>query len=88
MHIEGPSLTRQSGFSHEFWLHYDRVKMYHRLRTLRANVSLAAYAAACLVTRNAESSSHDLRTDALNSAMARGARMNRTHHQPSTSSRA
>ncbi|MGC8696509.1 MAG: glycosyltransferase family 2 protein, partial [Conexivisphaera sp.] len=50
MHIEGPSLTRQSGFFHEFWLHYDRVKMYHRLRTLRANVSLAAYAAACLVT--------------------------------------
>ncbi|MGC9178080.1 MAG: glycosyltransferase family 2 protein, partial [Conexivisphaera sp.] len=49
MHIEEPSLARQSGFFHEFRLHYDRAKMYHRLRTLRASVSLAAYAAACLV---------------------------------------
>jgi len=42
------SLTRGRGFWHEFWVHYDRVANYWRLKKLGARASLAAYLAACL----------------------------------------
>ncbi|MFZ8837754.1 MAG: glycosyltransferase family 2 protein, partial [Pyrobaculum sp.] len=35
---------------HEFWLHYDRVANYWRLKKLGAQVSPYAYLAACLVS--------------------------------------
>jgi len=44
------SLTRGRGFWHEFWLHYDRVANYWRLKRLGAQVSPYAYVAACLVS--------------------------------------
>jgi glycosyltransferase involved in cell wall biosynthesis len=48
-HIENkPSLTRAKGFWNEFWIHYDRVKTYHRIKSLGAQVSLSAYLLACL----------------------------------------
>jgi len=48
-HIQNkPSLTRAKGFWNEFWIHYDRVKTYHRLKSLGAQVSLSAYLFACL----------------------------------------
>ena len=37
------SLTRSRGFWGEFWLHYDRVAMFWRLRKLGASVSLTRY---------------------------------------------
>ena len=37
------------GFWHEFWIHYDRVANYWRLKKLGAQVSPYAYLAACLV---------------------------------------
>jgi glycosyltransferase involved in cell wall biosynthesis len=43
-------LTRGKGFWHEFWLHYDRVANYWRLKRLGANVSSIAYLIACIVT--------------------------------------
>jgi len=50
-HLMHPSsLTRGSGFWHEFWLHYDRVANYWRLKRLGAQVSPYAYIAACLVS--------------------------------------
>jgi hypothetical protein len=49
-HLVHPSsLTRGSGFLHEFWVHYDRVANYWRLKKLGAQVSPYAYLAACLV---------------------------------------
>jgi len=49
-HLVHPSsLTRGSGFWHEFWVHYDRVANYWRLEKLGAQVSPYAYLAACLV---------------------------------------
>ncbi len=50
LHLEGESLTRGRGFLHEFWLHYDRVRTFHRLRRLGAKVSYGAYVMACLAT--------------------------------------
>jgi glycosyltransferase involved in cell wall biosynthesis len=44
------SLTRGRGFWHEFWIHYDRVANYWRLKKLGAQVSPYAYLAACLVS--------------------------------------
>ena len=44
------SLTRGRGFWQEFWLHYDRVVNYWRLKKLGARVSPYAYVAACLVS--------------------------------------
>ncbi|MGC8593839.1 MAG: glycosyltransferase family A protein [Nitrososphaeria archaeon] len=50
-HIENkPSLTRTKGFWSEFWIHYDRVKTYHRLKELGARVSMTAYVLACLAS--------------------------------------
>ena len=46
----GQSLTRGRGFWHEFWLHYDRVANYWRLKKLGAKVSLLSYLAACVAT--------------------------------------
>lgn len=43
------SLTRGKGFWHEFWIHYDRVASYWRLKRLGANVSFTAYFIACIV---------------------------------------
>ena len=43
-------LTRGRGFRHEFWLHYDRVANYWRLKKLGAQVSPYAYLVACLVS--------------------------------------
>ncbi len=48
--VYADSLTRGSGFWHEFWLHYDRVANYWRLEKLGAQVSPYAYLAACLVS--------------------------------------
>ena len=49
-HLVGvESLTRGRGFTHEFWLHYDRVMDYWRLRKLGAKVSLASYLLAMAV---------------------------------------
>ncbi len=44
------SLTRGVGFWHEFWVHYDRMANYWRLKKLGAQVSPYAYLAACLVS--------------------------------------
>lgn len=50
-HIENkPSLTRTKGFWSEFWIHYDGVKTYHRLKKLGAQVSPTAYILACLAS--------------------------------------
>ncbi len=43
------SLTRGRGFWHEFWLHYDRVANFWRLKRLGARVSYVAYLIALLV---------------------------------------
>jgi hypothetical protein len=49
-HLVGmESLTRGRGFSHEFWLHYDRAMDYWRLRKLGAGVSLPHYLLAMAV---------------------------------------
>jgi glycosyltransferase involved in cell wall biosynthesis len=48
--LHANSLTRGSGFWQEFWLHYDRVENYWRLKRLGAQVSPYAYVAACLVS--------------------------------------
>ena len=48
--VHADSLTRGRGFWHEFWLHYDRVANYWRLKKLGAQVSPYAYLAACLVS--------------------------------------
>ena len=48
--VHAGSLTRGRGFWHEFWLHYDRVANYWRLKKLGAQVSPYAYLAACLVS--------------------------------------
>ena len=48
--VHGQSLTRGKGFWHEFWMHYDRVAHYWRLKRLGANVSFIAYLIACIVT--------------------------------------
>jgi len=46
-HIAHPqSLTRTPGFWSEFWIHYDRVVMYKRLKALGARVSPWRYALA------------------------------------------
>ncbi|MEM3948556.1 MAG: glycosyltransferase [Zestosphaera sp.] len=46
-HIEhNDSLTRHRGFWDTFWLHYDRVAMFRRLRRLKAGVSAVRYALA------------------------------------------
>jgi hypothetical protein len=47
--LHANSLTRGKGFWHEFWIHYDRVANYWRLKKLGAEVSPYAYLAACLV---------------------------------------
>lgn len=47
--VHAGSLTRGRGFWHEFWVHYDRVANYWRLKKLGAQVSPYAYVAACLV---------------------------------------
>ncbi len=44
------SLTRRKGFWQEFWIHYDRVANYWRLKRLGAQVSLYAYILACIVS--------------------------------------
>lgn len=50
-HIEhSDSLARATGFWSEFWLHYDRVAMFWRLRKLGAGVSRLRYALALLIT--------------------------------------
>jgi len=46
--VNTQSLTRGRGFWHEFWVHYDRVANYWRLKKLGAKVSVAAYIAACM----------------------------------------
>jgi glycosyltransferase involved in cell wall biosynthesis len=43
------SLTRRKGFWQEFWLHYDRVANFWRLKRLEVNVSYMAYLVALLV---------------------------------------
>ena len=48
--VYADSLTRERGFWHEFWVHYDRVANYWRLKKLGAQVSPYAYLAACLVS--------------------------------------
>jgi glycosyltransferase involved in cell wall biosynthesis len=48
--VHADSLTRGRGFWHEFWLHYDRVVNYWRLKKLGAQVSPYAYLAACLAS--------------------------------------
>lgn len=49
-HLVGvESLTRGRGFSHEFWLHYDRAMDYWRLRRLGARVSFPHYLLAMVV---------------------------------------
>jgi glycosyltransferase involved in cell wall biosynthesis len=48
--VHGQALTRGKGFWHEFWLHYDRVANYWRLKRLDANVSFIAYLIACIAT--------------------------------------
>jgi glycosyltransferase involved in cell wall biosynthesis len=48
--VHTQSLTRGKGFWHEFWLHYDRVVNYWRLKKLGADVSFTSYVAACLVS--------------------------------------
>jgi hypothetical protein len=48
--VHADSLTRGRGFWHEFWVHYDRVANYWRLKKLGAQVSPYAYLAACLVS--------------------------------------
>jgi glycosyltransferase involved in cell wall biosynthesis len=56
------SLTRDKGFWHEFWLHYDRVTHYWRLRVLRARVSLFAHMIGCLVMLRKETPARLLAT--------------------------
>jgi len=48
--VHGQSLTRGKGFWHEFWLHYDRVANYWRLKKLGSEVSSFLYLAACIAT--------------------------------------
>ncbi|MBP1448906.1 MAG: glycosyltransferase family 2 protein [Thermoproteus sp.] len=48
-HIQHRSLSRDPGFWGEFWIHYDRVANYWRLRELGARVSFAAYLFALIV---------------------------------------
>ena len=43
------SLTRRRGFWDEFWIHYDRVAMFWRLRKFGAGLSYSRYALALLV---------------------------------------
>ncbi|MGC9108201.1 MAG: glycosyltransferase family 2 protein, partial [Infirmifilum sp.] len=43
------SLTRRKGFWQEFWVHYDRVANFWRLRKLGVEVSYTAYLAALIV---------------------------------------
>lgn len=48
-HIEHKdSLTRERGFWAEFWVHYDRVTNFWRLKTLGADVSYFAYVTALI----------------------------------------
>ena len=47
-HID--SLTRKPGFWSEFWIHYDRVANFWRLKKLGADVSYPAYFAAIIVS--------------------------------------
>ncbi len=47
--VHADSLSRGSGFWREFWVHYDRVVNYWRLKKLGAQVSPYAYLTACLV---------------------------------------
>jgi len=48
VHADSP--TRGKGFLHEFWIHYDRMANYWRLKKLGAQVSPHAYLAACLLS--------------------------------------
>jgi len=48
--VHKDSLTRKPGFQSEFWLHYDRVVMYWRLKRLGADVSAFHYLLALLFT--------------------------------------
>ncbi len=48
--VHADSLSRGRGFWHDFWVHYDRVANYWRLKRLGAQVSPYAYLAACLVS--------------------------------------
>jgi glycosyltransferase involved in cell wall biosynthesis len=41
--MHSQSLTRSKGFWHEFWLHYDRLATFWRLKKLGAKMSLLAY---------------------------------------------
>jgi len=55
--IRGQSLTRGKGFWHEFWIHYDGVAHYWRLKALGAKVSLFAHIVECLVRLRKKNSS-------------------------------
>lgn len=56
------SLTRGKGFWHEFWLHYDGVAHYWRLKALGAKVSLFAHIVECLVRLRKRTPAHLLAT--------------------------
>jgi glycosyltransferase involved in cell wall biosynthesis len=60
--VHNQSLTRGKGFWHEFWLHYDRVANYWRLKKLGANVSFVSYIAACFASLRVKSLSRLLAT--------------------------
>jgi len=48
--VHSDSLTRRRGFWGEFWIHYDRVAMYKRLKALGAKVSPWRYALALVLS--------------------------------------
>ena len=56
------SLTRGEGFWHEFWLHYDSVAHYWRLKALGAKVSLLAHIVECLVRLRKRTPAHLIAT--------------------------
>lgn len=58
----GQSLTRGKGFWHEFWIHYDGVAHYWRLKALGAKVSLFAHIVECLVRLRKKTPAHLLAT--------------------------
>jgi len=60
--VHSQSVTRSKGFWHEFWLHYDRVSTYWRLKALGARVSLFAHIIGCLVMLRKETPARLLAT--------------------------
>ncbi len=44
------SITRKKGWKNEFWIHYDRVKQFYRLRKTGADVSWVAYVIASIIS--------------------------------------